>query len=732
MSARNPAPHSASNKSRHNGSSASRTTSAAAKAKILSRQAEPALRKQSAKVGARSRTAAEPTSVVAKFHLEAVPIGDPEDSRDLGDGIHWVGVDTDDSFRCNPYLIIDGDEAVLIDPGGLLSANAVLNRVVQLIDPQKIRYIIAHHQDPDVISAVSMLREVVAPDCKIVCHSRMSVLIKHLGSGFPFLDIDKKRWQLTFGNGRTLTFAHTPYLHSPGAIVTYDAQSETVFTSDLFGGITENWKLEAGPNYLEQIMAFHIDYMPSVDILSTGIDNIQALGRIRRIAPQHGSIIEGADVERLMKSVRELQVGMYADKAFQGRLEVQQEAVRMKQMAENASIPLMYADAQGIIRFINRASVELFSKVEQHLPCKVNEIVGRSFDIFHKNPAHQRRMLADPHRSFPRSMRVNLGHLTLKISAFAIWGSDQEFLGLGVGWEDMSAVQDSVENLRSVVAEIGPITADLKEKSANIAERITSVAAASEELSTTMNVVSSSAHESQSAVTNVAAATEQLSLTVNEIASNAERARRVADHAVQSAQSATAKVDQLGTAASEISLVIDTIVEIAEQTKLLALNATIEAARAGEAGKGFAVVASEVKDLAKQTNGATADIRSKIQAIQTSARTTIEEIGKINAIILEVSEFVAAVATATEEQSATTKAIAGNIGEVSVSIRDMTTNVAQAAEVTRDQARGITVGSSELSTIDAMAGRLSEAATRLTQTAEQLGSRINLSSRDAS
>lgn len=136
------------------------------------------------------------------------------------------------------------------------------------------------------------------------------------------------------------------------------------------------------------------------------------------------------------------------------------------------------------------------------------------------------------------------------------------------------------------------------------------------------------------------------------------------------------------------------------------------------------MVASEVKDLAKQTNGATADIRSKIQAIQNAARTTIEEIGKINTIIQEVSEFVASVASATEEQSATTRAIAGNIGEVSIGIRDMASNVAQAALVTSDQAEGITVGSTEAATIDVMAGRLAEAAARLTQTAEQLSARV--------
>jgi len=89
-----------------------------------------------------------------------------------------------------------------------------------------------------------------------------------------------------------------------------------------------------------------------------------------------------------------------------------------------------------------------------------------------------------------------------------------------------------------------------------------------------------------------------------------------------------------------------------------------------------------------------------------------------------VSEFVAAVATATEEQSATTKAIAGNIGEVSIGIRDMTSNVSQAAEVTRDQAQSVSIGSTEVSTIDNIAGRLAEATARLTSTAEQLSARV--------
>ena len=89
----------------------------------------------------------------------------------------------------------------------------------------------------------------------------------------------------------------------------------------------------------------------------------------------------------------------------------------------------------------------------------------------------------------------------------------------------------------------------------------------------------------------------------------------------------------MGQSAQEIGKVIGVIVEIAEQTKLLALNATIEAASAGEAGKGFAVVAGEVKELARQTNEATSEIRGRIESIQQSMGGTVQQIGQIQQVI---------------------------------------------------------------------------------------------------
>ncbi len=169
----------------------------------------------------------------------------------------------------------------------------------------------------------------------------------------------------------------------------------------------------------------------------------------------------------------------------------------------------------------------------------------------------------------------------------------------------------------------------------------------------------------------VVTASEQMSSTVGEIAENSELARQTTANAVIGADSAQKSVDNLGVAASEINKIIDVIVEIAEQTKLLALNATIEAARAGEAGKGFAVVAGEVKELAKQTNDATADIRKKISSMQLSTENTIQEITRISGIINDVDQIVSSIASSVEEQSVTTKEISKNICTVANVVSDM-------------------------------------------------------------
>jgi methyl-accepting chemotaxis protein len=109
--------------------------------------------------------------------------------------------------------------------------------------------------------------------------------------------------------------------------------------------------------------------------------------------------------------------------------------------------------------------------------------------------------------------------------------------------------------------------------------------------------------------------------------------------------------------------VVRLITAIAEQTNLLALNATIEAARAGDMGKGFAVVAGEVKDLARQTAQATEQITARIAAIQDSSTAAAAAIGEIANVITRIGDYTTTIASAVEEQPATTAEVSRNVTE---------------------------------------------------------------------
>jgi methyl-accepting chemotaxis protein len=168
------------------------------------------------------------------------------------------------------------------------------------------------------------------------------------------------------------------------------------------------------------------------------------------------------------------------------------------------------------------------------------------------------------------------------------------------------------------------------------------------------------------------------------------------------ANEATRIVNELGTSSAEIDNVIKLITAIAEQTNLLALNATIEAARAGESGKGFAVVASEVKELAQETARATGDISRRVTDIQQSATATTEAIGRMSGIILQVNDYQTTIASAVEEQTATTSEMARNITDASGNSREISGSlvaVTSAASETSHAIEGTQQAVNELATM---------------------------------
>ena len=174
----------------------------------------------------------------------------------------------------------------------------------------------------------------------------------------------------------------------------------------------------------------------------------------------------------------------------------------------------------------------------------------------------------------------------------------------------------------------------------------------------------------------IAAGAEEMSATVREIASTTGEAARIASEAAGLAATAETAVKRLGESSKGIGAVVEAISGIAEQTNLLALNATIEAARAGDAGRGFAVVASEVKNLAHQTAESTADVGRRIAAIQADTAAAVAAINAISSRIGKINEVQQTVASAVEEQSATTQEMSRTIAGTAAGARAIAKDIA--------------------------------------------------------
>ncbi len=197
-----------------------------------------------------------------------------------------------------------------------------------------------------------------------------------------------------------------------------------------------------------------------------------------------------------------------------------------------------------------------------------------------------------------------------------------------------------------------------------------------------------SAGEVSASIQTVASAAEEMTASIREIAQNATEAATVATGAVTVASSAQGTVASLGESSAEIGQVIKVITSIAQQTNLLALNATIEAARAGDAGKGFAVVANEVKELAKETARATEDIGRKIEAIQGDTTGAVTAIAEISEVIGRINDIQTTIASAVEEQTATTNEIARSVTEAAGGANGIADDIAQVASAADDTRHG--------------------------------------------
>lgn len=269
-------------------------------------------------------------------------------------------------------------------------------------------------------------------------------------------------------------------------------------------------------------------------------------------------------------------------------------------------------------------------------------------------------------------------------------------------------LKNFLENLRKNISQIAATAKTLATSSESMTAVSQEMAGTAEETSAQANVVSAASQEISRNVQTVAIGAEEMGASIKEIAENANEAARVAASAVKVAETANITVGKLGDSSTEIGQVIKVITSIAEQTNLLALNATIEAARAGEAGKGFAVVANEVKELANQTAKATDEISTKIQAIQGDTNGAVDAIGEISMIINQINDISNTIASAVEEQTATTAEIGRNVGEAARGTTEITENINGVAQAASDTSNGIGKTQSAATELEKMAADLQE------------------------
>ncbi|GGK34861.1 methyl-accepting chemotaxis protein [Salinarimonas ramus] len=325
-------------------------------------------------------------------------------------------------------------------------------------------------------------------------------------------------------------------------------------------------------------------------------------------------------------------------------LEKEAQTQRLLQMIDEMPIAVMTCDPVDFkINYLNKTSRETLKKIEQHLPIKIDQMMGSTVDVFHKNPAHQHGILRDPAR-LPMNSNIRVGPETLNLKVTAIRNSDGAYLGPMVSW---SIISDNVRLAESVTHAVEQMAGS----SASMAHSASSMAEIAE--------------RAQAMASSVSAATEELAASIGEIAGQVTSATELARNATSQATGADGLVKRLAEAAASIGGITEVIQTIAAQTNLLALNATIEAARAGEAGKGFAVVAAEVKQLATQTAKATDEIKERIAGIQAMTGETVDVIGSVRDQIATLSETSDQIAAAVEEQSVAVREITSNMTGVS-------------------------------------------------------------------
>ncbi len=225
--------------------------------------------------------------------------------KNLSNGIYLItNPESGDLLHCNTYLIVEDNQAVLIEPGSSLDFDFVFSEIKTIIDPLIIKYILVSHPDVDLSGSISLFEKVLNPFA-IICEWRSKEIIQFYGVKSDFYLIKNNNFTLKLSEDRTLYFIPAAFMHAPGAFVTYDSKARALFSGDIFGVYSKNWQVEADEAYIETMAMWHENYIPSSDFLRPLMKELSKMN-LAMILPQHGSIIKDDLVEKSINFLFEL------------------------------------------------------------------------------------------------------------------------------------------------------------------------------------------------------------------------------------------------------------------------------------------------------------------------------------------------------------------------------------------------------------------------------------------